>query len=177
MSRKKSTEKPLDSKYSKERKAELLTINSDISSSEVSDSDKCYEEKTLLTEGSEDHTEDVKAIQKIDKEKKEYNEEVSDNESSENYNTKHDELFYKSKEKYTRKYSESEQHESLREESSFNENSNEERKSVRSKERSQGKKLTCDICYEGIKVQGTIESCTHQFCFSCIKRWSEVIFL
>ena len=35
-------------------------------------------------------------------------------------------------------------------------------------------KLPCDICYEIVTVQGIIECCTHNFCFTCIKRWSEV---
>lgn len=32
----------------------------------------------------------------------------------------------------------------------------------------------CDICYKVIEVQGIIESCTHKFCFNCIKHWSTI---
>lgn len=35
--------------------------------------------------------------------------------------------------------------------------------------------VMCNICFEPITTQGIIDCCSHAFCFSCIKRWSEVI--
>jgi len=32
----------------------------------------------------------------------------------------------------------------------------------------------CNICYNKIDVQGKIDSCSHLFCYSCIKKWSKV---
>lgn len=34
----------------------------------------------------------------------------------------------------------------------------------------------CGICLENIEIEGRLNSCPHQFCLKCIKKWSEVIF-
>lgn len=31
----------------------------------------------------------------------------------------------------------------------------------------------CAICLGSIKIQGTINSCSHDFCFECIEKWSK----
>ena len=31
----------------------------------------------------------------------------------------------------------------------------------------------CNICLSEISIQGDINSCSHEFCFSCIERWSK----
>ena len=33
----------------------------------------------------------------------------------------------------------------------------------------------CGICLGEISVQGVLNSCSHDFCFSCILKWSDVI--
>ena len=33
----------------------------------------------------------------------------------------------------------------------------------------------CDLCYNKIAIQGKIDSCSHLFCYNCIKKWSKVI--
>jgi hypothetical protein len=30
----------------------------------------------------------------------------------------------------------------------------------------------CSVCYEDIKRQGILDSCTHAFCYECIFKWS-----
>ena len=32
---------------------------------------------------------------------------------------------------------------------------------------------TCGICLDKIQIQGSIDSCSHEFCFECIKTWSQ----
>ena len=34
--------------------------------------------------------------------------------------------------------------------------------------------MTCGICLSEISVQGVLNSCSHEFCFHCISKWSEV---
>jgi len=34
------------------------------------------------------------------------------------------------------------------------------------------KAMTCSICYNPIDLQGKLETCTHEFCFPCIQKWS-----
>lgn len=33
--------------------------------------------------------------------------------------------------------------------------------------------MNCGICFEDLKTQGEIDSCNHNFCFDCIKKWSD----
>eukprot|EP01126_Amoeba_proteus_P051309 TRINITY_DN611_c0_g1_i5.p1 TRINITY_DN611_c0_g1~~TRINITY_DN611_c0_g1_i5.p1 ORF type:complete len:159 (-),score=9.90 TRINITY_DN611_c0_g1_i5:263-739(-) len=30
----------------------------------------------------------------------------------------------------------------------------------------------CAICFEPIEIQGVLSSCSHEFCFDCIEKWS-----
>ncbi|KRX03041.1 hypothetical protein PPERSA_08116 [Pseudocohnilembus persalinus] len=41
------------------------------------------------------------------------------------------------------------------------------------KTRFQKKAQLCGICYCNIEEQGLLNSCRHEFCFSCINRWSK----
>ena len=34
-------------------------------------------------------------------------------------------------------------------------------------------RTNCAICLERVEVQGRIDSCAHQFCLECIRRWAE----
>lgn len=49
--------------------------------------------------------------------------------------------------------------------------------------RSAGTARLCSICLDRVvvqvlveQIQGHIDSCKHEFCFSCIKKWSEVLY-
>ncbi|OMJ69995.1 hypothetical protein SteCoe_32124 [Stentor coeruleus] len=41
------------------------------------------------------------------------------------------------------------------------------------KTRFKEKAETCGICFDEIEFQGKINSCSHLFCFKCIKKWSD----
>ena len=32
----------------------------------------------------------------------------------------------------------------------------------------------CSICFNEVEFQGKLDSCSHIFCFQCIKEWAEV---
>jgi len=40
--------------------------------------------------------------------------------------------------------------------------------------RPESEELICVICCKEIEVQGIIDNCEHQYCFTCIHRWSKV---
>eukprot|EP01017_Pseudomicrothorax_dubius_P014061 TRINITY_DN1646_c0_g1_i4.p1 TRINITY_DN1646_c0_g1~~TRINITY_DN1646_c0_g1_i4.p1 ORF type:complete len:260 (+),score=23.73 TRINITY_DN1646_c0_g1_i4:172-951(+) len=39
--------------------------------------------------------------------------------------------------------------------------------------RFRNKALTCGICFNFIELQGKLDSCRHEFCFNCIRTWSQ----
>ena len=39
--------------------------------------------------------------------------------------------------------------------------------------RPESEEFTCVICCKEIEVQGIIDNCEHQYCFTCIHRWSK----